>query len=46
MSYSKLLANIAVIAASGLVAITGSAMPDVIVGLGIAFLSLQEVSFR
>ena len=43
-SRNDIIANIAVIAASGLVAITGSAMPDVIVGLGIAFLFLRSAN--
>lgn len=43
-SRNDIIANIAVIIASGLVAITGSAMPDIVVGLGIAFLFLKSAN--
>lgn len=41
-SRNDIIANIAVLTASGLVAITGSAIPDIAVGLGIAFLFLRS----
>lgn len=43
-SRNDIIANIAVLTASGLVAITGSAMPDIVVGLGIAFLFLKSAN--
>jgi Co/Zn/Cd efflux system component len=41
-SRNDIIANISVLTASGLVAITGSAIPDIAVGLGIAFLFLRS----
>lgn len=41
-SRNDIIANLAVICASGLVAMTGSALPDIAVGLGIAFLFLKS----
>jgi len=43
-SRNDIIANLSVITASGLVIVTGSAIPDIVVGLGIAFLFLRSAN--